>query len=172
MPENGGDALGAPGQRKAKMSLVEILMFAAYATGLIGLQLISDFSIPNSGARNPLLGILALLCILVAASGTFLLVLKAAKSQKCPHVYFRTMGFWLMVAAYIVVLCVAITTALFTAILPLPAFIPVSFMSNLLLVGFGAGVLALVGCTIWLMQAGLRARRDFHRWLDTLDAGE
>jgi hypothetical protein len=31
----------------AKLSLVEILAFVAYAIGLIGLQLISGFNIPN-----------------------------------------------------------------------------------------------------------------------------
>src|SRR5690348_16862850 len=102
MLEDGGDTLGATEQRRAKMSLVEILMFAAYATGLIGLQVTSAFGMADSRARNPLLGVLALLCIFISASGTVLLVLKAAKSQKWTWVYFRTMGFWLMVAASIV----------------------------------------------------------------------
>lgn len=174
MPEDKGDSLSAAGQRKAKMSLVEKLAITAIVIGSSGILLFTFFNGPISRVQNPLLlDNLALICYFVVLSSLGLLLWNVRKRQKSAQRDFKSVGFWLMAAAW-TVLCVVVLMALFDGIVAMSSYLPSTFESNLVWVAMwvatGALIFMFFGFAVWIVEAGLRAGRDFRRWLDSQDS--
>lgn len=150
-------------------TFAEKVALAAYSTVFVAQMLIFTFIMPIIGMPNRLLGILALALFLVSLSGPIVLAWKVGKEAKLRYWYLKYVGFWMMVAAYVVFACVGAMLVVFQMITPLPSFLPKMFVDYLLLVAVGVVIFMMVGAAVWFIQAGLKAWANLNRWLETAE---
>ncbi|HEX5155773.1 MAG TPA: hypothetical protein VFW17_01030 [Ktedonobacterales bacterium] len=159
MLENGGHS-------KARFSWVEKLTMGVLAVEAVVCLLVA---IVHINVPKPLPGIGALLFILVTPLVLILSLWKAGQRENPPFWHFKyskNAGFWLMAVAVVAAIGISVLMVLFELILP-PSLLSSTFASNLPLIAMGVLAFMMVALVVWLAQVGLKARREFRRWLDT-----
>ena len=164
-----GDS-GELGQRTTKNLTITTLAIGLYAGAIAGWLAVAIINVGNMGVPKPLLGILALVFLLAYSTALVLLMWKIGQREQPSYRYFKYLGFWLMAAVYIAMVCVLAVIVLFEMILPAPSFLPSSFASDLSWIALGALLLSFIAFAIWLLQIGLRARRNLRRWLNSTES--
>ena len=157
MVEDNGEALGATGRRKVRLSLAEI-----HTMILLPLQVLSlcCFALTGINAPSPRLGLGTLLFILITSSYLILLLWKTGQREQPPYWLFKNVEFWLMAVAYVAVIGVLVLMAMFQIILP-PSMLTSPFISDLLYIAMGLLLFMMVALVVWIVRANLlQARRD------------